>query len=278
MSMDSRQSGAGGLTAVTRVLLGQGRAAVLVTLFLVGADLLHWRYFYELNGYFRDLIGEPSQAAVLAVLGVFALYVVSLAFVARLKPMVPLETIDITLEDEETGEKTVVKSTWPSALFLAPSIGFGLLMMMAAVNVSGMGETDQELVTENWQMFATFGSLGILITLVVVGHCGVIKQRYDQKQPQYYVLFVLLVIFSELILNFSYALWMYFFGPDFGAPPIENPDMFWSLVFGTPLFFFFFAAPRFIVMPLNFTWMALASATFVAFYEVWKFLATWPII
>jgi hypothetical protein len=278
MSTYSSQRGLAGLKGVIRSLLGEDRAAVLVTLFLVGADFLHWSYFYELNGYFRDLIGEPSQAAVLAVLGLFAMYVVSLVFVAILKPMTPLETIDVADVDEETGEETVVKTTWPSALFTAPSIGFGLLMMMAAVETSGMGDTKQELVTENWQMFATFGSLGILITLVVVGHCGLIKQRYDQSHPQFYVIFVLLVTFSEIILNFSYALWMYFLGPDNGTPPIENPDMFWSIVFGTPLYFFLFAAPRFIVMPLNFTWMALASATAVAFYELWKFLATWPII
>ena len=236
-------------------LFGEDRAGVLLTLFIMGADLVHFGYFHELNGYFREIISEPSKNAVLMTLGLFTLYVVSLFFVCRLKT---------------TGR------AWPKGLMVAPSIGFGLLMMMAAVNVSGMGDTEQSAVPESWQMFATFGALSILVALGVVQLVN-FKQRYDQKSPQYYVLFVLLVIASELILNFAYALWMYYFGPDFGAPPIEDPDIFWSLVFGVP-FFFFFAAPRFMLMPLNFTLMALASAIFVAFYELWKFLTTWPII
>jgi hypothetical protein len=86
------------------------------------------------------------------------------------------------------------------------------------------------------------------------------------------------IAISELMLNFSTALWYRFLGPEAGGAEPSEPSTMASFVIAAPLFMLFFAAPRFTFMSKHFTWLALLSGVGFALYELWQIVGAAPLL
>lgn len=256
--------------------LGDNGWAIAAGLYPVLMDGVHWLLFDEINDRLRQLLLSPSQATIIAMLGLYLTYVVALGFVGRLKPEIKLKTVTLTSYDEETGQKTSVKATWPDILFSYPSFGFGIIMIMGATTISGMA-LDNSPVSEGWQKLAVFGASGLFFAQLAVRFSG-IEARHPATRPRYLFYLIPTVLISELMLNLSTALWYRFLGPEAGAPAPDNPDVLLSFAFAVPLFLIFFAAPRFTFMSKSFTWPSLISGVALALYELWGMVVYAPLI
>jgi len=256
--------------------LGENGWAIAAGLYPVAMDGVHWLVFDDLNDRFRQLLGSPGQATILGMLGLYLGYIIALGFVGRLKPEIKLKTVTLTGYDEKTGRKTTTKTTWPDLLFFYPSFGFGIILVMGAVTVSGMA-LDNSPVSEGWQKLAVFGTVGLFFAHLTVKFGG-IEARHPASKPRYLFYLIPTVLVSEVMLNLSTALWYRFFGPEAGAPAPDNPDLAVSFAFALPLFLLFFAAPRFTFMSKSFTWPSLVSGVALALYELWGMVVYAPLV
>lgn len=255
--------------------LGETPWEIAAALFPLAVDGVHWLLFDPINDRFRELLLRPAEITVVALLGLYLAYVVSLGLIARLKPEIRLKAVSVGTTDGR-GRRTTVKTTWPELLFFYPSFGFGIVLVLGAATVSGM-LSDEGALSETWQQIAVFGATGIFFAHVIVKFAG-IEPRHAASEPRHFAYLVPTVLVSELMLNFSSALWFRFLGPEAGAPAPENPDIFFSFVVAAPLFLVFFAAPRFTFMSKNFTWLSLASGLALALHELWQMVLYAPLV
>ncbi len=272
---NKKKAATGKLGLVAR-FLGETPWAIAASLFPVLADGLHWLVFDDLNDVFREMLLAPSETTILVVLGIYLAYVVSLGFIGRLEPDIKLKSVTITSYDEVQRRKTSTTTTWPDIIFFYPSFGFGIIMVLALVIVSGM-TVDDANVSEGWQQFAVFTAIGIFFAHLVVKFGG-IEARHPSSKPRYFFYLVPTVLISEIVLNLSTAIWYRNLGPEAGAPAPENPDVFVSFLFAAPIFLLFFAAPRFTFMSKSFTWPALASGLAFVLYELWGMVEYAPLL
>lgn len=256
--------------------LGENGWAIAAGLYPVAVDGVHWLVFDNLNDRLRQLLLSPGQTTIIAMLGLYLTYIIALGFVRRLKPEIKLKTVTVTSYDEKTHRKTTVKTTWPEILFFYPSFGFGLIMIMGAVTVSGMTQ-DNSPVSEGWQQLAVFGMTGLFFAHLTVKFVD-FEARHAATRPRYLLYLIPTVLVSEVLLNLSTALWYRFLGPEAGAPAPDNPDVVLSFAFAVPLFLLFFAAPRFTFMSKSFTWPSLISGVALVLYELWGMVVYAPLI
>jgi hypothetical protein len=256
--------------------LGENGWAIAAGLYPVLMDGVHWLVFDKLNDRLRQLLLSPGETTIIAMLGLYLTYIVALGFVGRLKPEIKLKSVTLTSYDEKTRRTTSVKSTWPDILFFYPSFGFGIILIMGAVTVSGMAQ-DTSPVSEGWQKLAVFGAAGLFFAHLTVKFGG-FEARHPATRPRYLFYLIPTVLVSEVMLNLSTALWYRFFGPEAGAPAPDNPDVLISFAFAVPLFLLFFAAPRFTFMSKSFTWPSLISGVALALYELWGMVVYAPLV
>ena len=126
--------------------------AVLGTAFCVLSDVIHW-LFDDLNSILRAVLATPSETSIKWVLGLYLTYTLSLWLVSRLHEDIPLRTVKWSSYDEGTGRHSRVQSNWPDIIFLYPSFGFGVLMIMTCAEVSGL-HLRESPIGEDWQDFA----------------------------------------------------------------------------------------------------------------------------
>ncbi len=250
---------------------GYERAA---TLFPVVVDVVHFFLFDLLNRPLRALLGAPSIAGLFTLLGLYLAFAVSLYFLGRLRPEVALKTLTIHTRSDD-GRVQTTKTTWPQLLFFYPSFGFGIVMIMAAVSVSGMTASSGAL-GESWQQFAIIAAIVIFI-VQLGGMLTDITPRHSANEPGYLAILVPTVLVSEVMLNLSVALWHRFLGLDAAGPTPSSPSVA-GFVVAAPLFLLFFAVPRFTIMSRSFSWPGLASALAFALYELWHLLAEAPLL
>jgi hypothetical protein len=102
------------------------------------------------------------------------------------------------------------------------------------------------------------------------------EPRYRSHEARYLLYLVPAVLISEVMLNFSAALWVHFLGSGAG-PAAAGASMGGAMLVGLPLFWLLFAAPRFTLMSKNFTWLTLSSAMALTVHEFWRLLKDHPI-
>jgi hypothetical protein len=244
------------------------------TAFPVVVDVVHFFLFDLLNRPLRALLATPSVGAVLALLGLYLAFSVSLYFVGRLRPEMALKTLMLHSRGDD-GRVRATKTTWPQFLFFYPSFGFGILMITAIVGASGMTGASSA-VSEHWQQIAIVG--GVVVFIVQLGGMLTdIEPRYAANEPGYLATLVPVVLVSEVMLNLSVALWHRFLGLDANGPAPPSPSVAGFLV-AAPLFLLFFAVPRFTVMSRSFSWPGLFTALGLALWELWQILAEAPLL
>ena len=236
------------------------------TLFLI-VDALHFLYFDELNVYFREMLRTPGERTILFILALYLVYSLSLGFLSRLK------SGGSTVEGRSHRE-----SDWPKVIHFYPSFGFGIMVILALAEASGWSSDAHHDIPDSWEQAALLGGAAIFFIQLSLGTFDWIEPRYDSRQIRYYIYLVPSAILAEVMLSFSFALWMNSLGADAGTPPIEDPSQVLSFLFLAPLFYLFFAAPRFIFMRLNYTWLTLVSGLFLVLYEVWRFVGENPVV
>ncbi len=240
-------------------LLGRSPWEIAATLFVVFLDLVHWLVFEPVNDALRSLLSTPSVLSILLLIALYFAYCVALILLALLKP--------------ESGDKP---ATWQKVLFLYPSFGFGIIVVMAGGAVGGMMSDDSVALSDGWQQAGVFGTLALFFVHIMAVAIP-IKPRLGAEQPGYLLLLAPAMVVSELMLNLSVALWYHFLGPEAGPAP-DEPSTVGSFIIALPLFLLFFAAPRFTFMSRSFTWTALASGLGFALYELWHMVAEAPLL
>jgi hypothetical protein len=245
--------------------LGSNRWAVAASLLPIAADWAHGLFFADVNQWMRDLLSSPSPASMAWLLGLYAAYCCSLGFLGRLKPGGRLEHIEIETRDA-LGLRRRIRTTWPQALLFYPSLGFGVLLVMAVGQAVGL-MSDPAPVSERLQQVALFGAVGIFFVHVGLA-VGSITPRYQATQPHYFFRWVPIVVISELMLNLSTALWIFFLA-DPQAAPMDAGDKLLAMLPLAPLFLIFFAAPRFTFQSKHFTWLSFGSGVVFALWTVW---------
>ncbi len=255
--------------------IGRAPWVIAGTLFCVGVDALHWFFFEELNAPLREVLETPSIGSIQFLMGLYLTYTISLWFVGRLYEDIPLRVVELSHDDAHTGRVQKTRSNWPEIIFFYPSFGFGVLMVMTASEVSGMRLMDDAPVSEDWQQIAVMGTLGIFFLGLLIK--PFMSPLYRSHELRYFMYLVPTVLISEVMLNFSVALWHHYLGAGAGPPP-EDPSIGWSMAIGFPLFLLFFASPRFTFMSKNFTWLTLTSGLGLAGYEFWRLIQESPML
>lgn len=241
--------------------------------FPVAVDVVHFFLFDLLNHPLRELLATPSIGAMLALLGMYFAFAVSLFFVGRLRPELAIKTLTLHTRDDDGRERST-KTTWPQFVFFYPSFGFGILMIMAIVTASGMTAKESG-VSEGMQQLAIGG--GLVVFFVQLGaQLTDVEPRHSANEPGYFATLVPVVLISEVMLNLSVALWHRFLGLDAAGPSHAAPSLIGFLV-TAPIFLLFFAVPRFTLMSRSFSWPGLFSGLALALYELWQLLAVAPL-
>lgn len=247
---------------------------IAATALPVVVDVVHFFLFDLLNEPLRAMLRRPSEVSVLVLLGSYLAFAVSLFFLGRLRPEGPIATVVVTTRGDDGRERTT-KTSWPELLFFYPSMGFGIVMIMAAVQATGMMETKGGLDAP-WPAVAGVG-MGIVFVVHLAASMTDIEPRYASNEPRYLTTLLPVLLISELMLNLSVALWHRFLGLDAGGKTAASPSVAGFLV-AAPLFLLFFAIPRFTILRRSFTWPSLASALAFALYELWQLLKIAPLL
>jgi hypothetical protein len=255
--------------SVTRSVLeglwGKSAGAILLTLFFVTADGLHWLFFEDLNLFFLDFLSTPSKEAVILILTLFVAYSIALGLLQ-------------TLESDTAPKSSRKKKKDDGINFSITTFGFGILLIMALAQIT-MGDHRGTALSEDWQAIGVAGGTGVLLLIYLpLGCVKWIKPRHGKDTARYYFYLVPTVIMGELMLNFSYAMWAFWLSPDPGAPAVEDPNQLLSFIIIAPLFFLFFAGPRFIFWRLNNRGATMISSLWIAFYELWRMMGETPIV
>jgi len=258
---------------------GTEAGLMLATLIFLCIDGLHLIFFDPINDYFLHVLHTPGNESIQIILGFYLLYALSLGFVSALKPadLGPVKRKKRRRKKRQKQQKGPPRH-WPKLISFWPTWGFGIMMIMVLGELSGWSSDAHLHISDSWEMLAMGGGFCIYMLQLALGLGDLIEPKHDSSKVRYYVYLIPCVIIAELMLNFSFAAWLYFFAPGPDTAPIQDPDMFWAFVIMGPLFYFLFAAPRFIFMRLNFTWMTLASGLALMLYELWRCLQIAPVI
>ncbi len=234
--------------------------AIAASLFILLADGLYMWFWEPVSEAFHALLTTPSAAAVYTHLGLYLGFVLSLWAIRWLKP----------IAGRAKGRDSMAKF-----LYVFPGTGFALLMVMAAVIVSGMGEPESDVV-EGVQQLAVFGATFLLfvqLPLMFVKD----KPRYRPDQPQYFAILIPTVFMNSIMLAYSSALWLHYFGDEAGTT-IEDPSFGWSFAFALPIYVFLFAAPRWTFMSKYSSTAAVLSGLVLVLYTVGRLVTVFPLI
>jgi len=255
-------------------IFGRNRWEFAATVFVLLVDAAHRHWFDALNARLRDLLRQPSEFAAAVILGGYVCYLLSLYFIGRLEPT--RRPAPVTFEfKEKDGRRTKTTTTWPKVLFFCPSIGFGIVVLMAASTVMGFGEEGSP-VSDDWQQAAILGGVALVFVHIALAVID-LKPRYASGTAAYLAVLVPTVLVSEAMLNLSTAFWYRFLGPDAAGPVIENPSAAGSFAFALPLYLLFFAAPRFTFIARSFSWATLASSVGTALFALWGLVKVAPL-
>ena len=250
-----------------RASFGVEDKLVLGTALFLIVDALHLIFFDELNGYFREILSTPGERSIVYILVLYFVYSLSLGFLSRLKSGGPV-----------TSGQGFQENEWPKIIHFYPSFGFGIIVILALVEAAGWSSGGEVSVSEGWEKTAILGGMAIYLLQLCLGTFDLIEPRYDSGQVRYYLYLIPCAVLAELMLNFSFALWLNSFGAGPDTPPLENPSQTLSFLVMAPLFYVFFAAPRFIFMRLNYTWLTMVSGLALTFYELWRFVGEHPVL
>jgi len=235
-------------------------ATVLITVVI---DALHSLYFEPANTFFFNVLSSKNQAGIFYLLGIYVLFIIVMIFIGMMsfykeKPYL-------------RGWKKNLRKSVDFFTFILIT-GFGVILMMPSSDILGMA-ADSSLFSENQQYNYTLLFVGLLMILMFVSAAD-FKPRFVFGTINYFYVYVPVLLLVSLFTDFSGAILKYMV---FDTDKIVDPNRTTralEFVGLFPLYFFFFSAPRFVLLRKSYSLLPIISAFATTIYFVWELLGT----
>ncbi len=235
-------------------------ATVLITVLI---DALHSLYFERINSFFFNVLSSKNQSGVFYLLSIYLLFIIVLVFIGMMssykeKPYV-------------RGWKKNLKNSVNILTFILIS-GFGVILMMPSFDVLGV-TADSSIFSDNEQYTYTLIFVGLFMVLMVISVAD-FKTRFVFGTINYFYVYVPVLLLVSLFTDFSGAILKYMV---FDTDKIVDPNRTTralEFVGLFPLYFFFFSAPRFVLLRKSYSLLPIISAFATTIYFVWELLGT----
>lgn len=237
-------------------------------------DVADYFFFEHINQFLLNMLRTPSVKALSVMLGIYFMFIICIMLIELLIPDIRLKEVNIgyDIHDENgfiTGRETV-KTTWPDILFLYPSLGFGIIILLLIFSSLGL-TSDSQVFTENQQY--AFIWIAFIMFFIHLGTMFIKPEpRYKSNTPKYLVVYAPAVIICALVINVSVAAWQYLLGDPSLVPVAGREGKLLDWFLALPIFLLFFSSPRFMFMSRHFNWLSMLSALMIIGYFIWKSL------
>jgi hypothetical protein len=238
-------------------------AAVLITVVI---DALHSLYFEPVNIFFLNVLNSKNQQGIFYLLGIYLLFIIALVFIGMMSSYKNKPYLQ--------ARKKKLNSAVNILTFILIS-GFGIILMMPSFDILGMG-SDNSLFAENTQYTYVLIFIGLFMALMVVSALD-FKTRFVFGTVKYFYVYVPILLLVSLFTDFSTAILKYMM---FDTDKIVDPNRtsrILDFIALFPLYFFFFSAPRFVLLRKSYNILPIISALASTIYFVWKLLETFEI-
>ncbi len=159
-------------------------------------DAMDWVFFEEINGKILAVMREPSLFSIYVILVTYTVFVLAVVLLNLLESEYQVALFSfIDLEESKSiGSrrlKNTSKTTFPDLIFLYPTAGLGVIMILLTVYSSGI-TGDEMVVSEN--ALAAFVFTGFIIfCLHLLLLANPLKPRLRSGTAGYFFLFAVIV-------------------------------------------------------------------------------------
>jgi len=231
-----------------------------ITVFVtIVIDSLNSAYIEKIQGFFYKILEGKDTKSIFSLLGIYLFFIVLLIFIGMMS--------SYEKQSYHSKSKRFIKkvSEYLTGIMI---IGYGIILLMPSINILGMG-SDTANFSSNTQMTYFMILIVLFITMIIFAFVN-FKTRYVFGKSNYFYVYVPILIFITLFVDFSTALWKYqLFDPEHIADPHRASRILEFFIL-LPLYALFYAAPRFVLVRKSFNVFTFLSALFSTAYFVWK--------
>jgi membrane-associated HD superfamily phosphohydrolase len=227
---------------------------ILVTIII---DALNTAYFEIIQDFFYNILEGKDLKSIIYLISIYVLFIVLLIFIGMMS----------SYETKRYPNKIQKFSNYLTFFMIA---GYGVILMMPAINILGVADNKSNF-TDNQQFTWFMILIGLYFVMFVFGFVE-FKTRFRLGKPNYFYIYVPVLIMVSLFVDFSTALWKFqLFDPENVADP-NRASRFIEFVAVFPLYALFYSAPRFVLVRKTYNLLPILSAILSTMYFVWKSL------
>ncbi len=164
-------------------------------------------------------------------------------------------------------------TTWNKIIdfiILIPLFGFGVILLFQPLKLLAPNKESKGFVGKHKLFFAVL--FVVLFIIMVSIPFAEIKPVFYLGSINYLLVYIPVLIITDLFINFSIVLWKEEFIGEKKHRKAKDKSIYIEFILAFIIYFLFFGAPRFLLLQNSFHITTLLSTVFSLMYFVWKSL------